>query len=347
MDRFIRRLPEKIEKHPVRSVFCAAVFLTLFMELLSRRSLWSLLVFVGTRPHIFLYNVCIVLWTFSLLLLVKRRLFWGTVISVVWMILGIADFVLLSFRVTPFNGADLRLTKDAVLVAGKYLQWWHVVLMAAAIVGLAVLFVFLFRKLPRSRRKISYLKSGIFIIFSLLALFGANSVATAAGIFSAQFGNLAEAYQDYGFSYCFANSLVNTGIKRPEDYSMETVQEIKDEEIVPESHGTSPLVLEEEPDVVNETGIAVTEQTPNIIFLQLESFSDPMKYLQIECSEDPIPNYRKLMEQYSSGYLSVPSVGAGTANTEFEVITGMNLDFFGPGEYPYKTVLQKDRKSVV
>lgn len=342
MDRFIRRLPEKIEKHPVRSVFCAAVFLTLFMELLSRRSLWSLLVFVGTRPHIFLYNVCIVLWTFSLLLLVKRRLFWGTVISVVWMILGIADFVLLSFRVTPFNGADLRLTKDAVLVAGKYLQWWHVVLMAAAIVGLAVLFVFLFRKLPRSRRKISYLKSGIFIIFSLLALFGANSVATAAGIFSAQFGNLAEAYQDYGFSYCFANSLVNTGIKRPEDYSMETVQEIKDEEIVPESHGTSPLVLEEEPDVVNETGIAVTEQTPNIIFLQLESFSDPMKYLQIECSEDPIPNYRKLMEQYSSGYLSVPSVGAGTANTEFEVITGMNLDFFGPGEYPYKTVLQKE-----
>ncbi len=47
------------------------------------------------------------------------------------------------------------------------------------------------------------------------------------------------------------------------------------------------------------------------------------------------------MERYPSGYLSVPSVGAGTANTEFECITGMNLDFFGPGEYPYKTVLQK------
>lgn len=25
----------------------------------------------------------------------------------------------------------------------------------------------------------------------------------------------------------------------------------------------------------------------------------------------------------------------------FECITAMNLDFFGPGEYPYKTVLQK------
>ncbi len=34
-------------------------------------------------------------------------------------------------------------------------------------------------------------------------------------------------------------------------------------------------------------------------------------------------------------------MGAGTANTEFEVLTGMNLRYFGPGEYPYKTVLKE------
>ena len=45
--------------------------------------------------------------------------------------------------------------------------------------------------------------------------------------------------------------------------------------------------------------------------------------------------------------MNVPSVGAGTANTEFEAITGMNLDFFGPGEYPYKTILkQTDCESI-
>ena len=46
------------------------------------------------------------------------------------------------------------------------------------------------------------------------------------------------------------------------------------------------------------------------------------------------------MQNYSTGYFKVPSVGAGTANTEFEVLTGMNLRYFGPGEYPYKTVLK-------
>ena len=47
------------------------------------------------------------------------------------------------------------------------------------------------------------------------------------------------------------------------------------------------------------------------------------------------------MKEYSSGYYKVPSVGAGTANTEFETITGMSLHLFGPGEYPYKSILRR------
>ncbi len=47
------------------------------------------------------------------------------------------------------------------------------------------------------------------------------------------------------------------------------------------------------------------------------------------------------MDEYSSGYYKVPSVGAGTANTEFESITGMSMRYFGPGEYPYKGILKE------
>ena len=47
------------------------------------------------------------------------------------------------------------------------------------------------------------------------------------------------------------------------------------------------------------------------------------------------------MEEYTSGYYKVPSVGAGTANTEFESITGMSMHYFGPGEYPYKSILKE------
>ena len=44
------------------------------------------------------------------------------------------------------------------------------------------------------------------------------------------------------------------------------------------------------------------------------------------------------MQTYSSGELTVPACGAGTANVEFEVLTGLSVKFFGPGEYPYKAV---------
>ncbi|MCI8549871.1 MAG: sulfatase-like hydrolase/transferase [Lachnospiraceae bacterium] len=341
MGSFLEKLKLKARQHPAFFCFYVSIFLNFMVEILSRKSLLESLVFLVMRPHVFLYNAFIIYWCFSLLLLVRRKLFLGTVIGIIWLILGFVNLVLLGFRVTPFNGADLRLTKDAMTIAGKYLTWWHLVLLAVGVVALLAALVVLFRKLPKWPRKPSYMKGLVFVVFSFLALLGLSSVGMRTGILANQFGNLAQAYLDYGFPFCFSNSLMNTGISKPEDYSVETVQEIKEEGILPEEHGWAPLISEERPTIVDELGVAVTKQTPNIIFLQLESFSDPMKYLHMTCSEDPIPNFRKLMEKYSSGYLRVPSVGAGTANTEFEVITGMNLDFFGPGEYPYKTVLQK------
>lgn len=73
--------------------------------------------------------------------------------------------------------------------------------------------------------------------------------------------------------------------------------------------------------------------------IQLESFFDPLLIEGIEFDVDPISNFRKLKEHFSTGTFSVSTIGGGTANTEFEVLTGLNLDFFAPGEYPYNTTV--------
>ena len=49
----------------------------------------------------------------------------------------------------------------------------------------------------------------------------------------------------------------------------------------------------------------------NVIFIQLESYIDPSMIQGLELSEDPVPNWTALKEAYSSGYLTVPVVGAG------------------------------------
>ena len=79
---------------------------------------------------------------------------------------------------------------------------------------------------------------------------------------------------------------------------------------------------------------------PNIIFLQLESFYDVTNIEGYEYSAHPHPIYSMLKEQLPGGSLTVPSIGAGTANTEFEIITGMDVSLFGIAEYPYLSVLQ-------
>ena len=82
---------------------------------------------------------------------------------------------------------------------------------------------------------------------------------------------------------------------------------------------------------------------PNIIMIQLESFFDPELLKGYEYSQDPVPVFRSLKDDPAcpSGWLIVPVVGAGTVNTEFEILTGMSTDFFGAGEYPYNTILQE------
>lgn len=79
---------------------------------------------------------------------------------------------------------------------------------------------------------------------------------------------------------------------------------------------------------------------PNIVFLQLESFYDVTNIEGYEYSRHPHPIYSMLKDQLPGGKLTVPSIGAGTANTEFEIITGMDVSLFGIAEYPYLSVLQ-------
>ncbi len=101
---------------------------------------------------------------------------------------------------------------------------------------------------------------------------------------------------------------------------------------------------EEEPwyvKAVKKTAKPREDGKVNIIAVQLESLFDLQKYTAVQYDKDPTPFLHAMMQRYTSGYVSVPSIGAGTANTEFEMLTSMNMYSFGPGEYPYKTILNK------
>ena len=290
------------------------------IEAISRHSVSEAFNYMTERPLVFLYNSFLIFTTTMLVYLVRRRVFMRVLLTIFWLGLGIINGVLLANRVTPFTGPDLHLITDAVKIANKYLSpFFFVIVMIIAMLVLIAM-VILFVKGPRYRGKLRYRVNIPFVLIVVLAFAGTTRLALDKRVLSNYFGNIAFAYQDYGYPYCLATTIFNTGISCPRDYSETAINEIKD------SESNLP-----------KTG----EKRPNIIFLQLESFFDPTLVNYLDISEDPIPNFRKLMKEYSSGYYKVPSVGAGTANTEFESITGMSLRYFGPGEYPYKSILKE------
>ena len=268
----------------------------------------------------FLYNAFLIFTTTLIVYLFRRRVFWRTILFIFWMGLGIINGVLLSNRVTPFTGPDLHLITDAFQIADRYLSPFFFVVVVIVAVLAVIGLIILFFKGPRYQGKMRYKLNIPLIAVGIAAFAGTTKLALEKRVLSNYFGNIAFAYEDYGYPYCLATTVFNTGIGLPRDYSEEAVENIvKSEESLP------------------ETG----EKRPNILFLQLESFFDPELVEYLNISEDPIPNFRKLMQEYSSGYFKVPSVGAGTANTEFESITGMSMRYFGPGEYPYKSILKE------
>jgi len=68
---------------------------------------------------------------------------------------------------------------------------------------------------------------------------------------------------------------------------------------------------------------------PNVIIIMSESFMDPTIIDGLEFSSDPVPNFRSLAEMHKSGMVVVPVYGGGTANTEFEFLTGNSIFFTG------------------
>ena len=302
---------------------CGIVFV---VEILSRRDFLSACSFVGGHTGAFLFNAFIVFASLSLVYLFRRRAFFRIIISGFWIILGIINGCILSNRVTPFGFTDLKCIND--LFAMNNTNYFTAEEATIVVIGLGLFALFcavLFIKGPRYQgriHKIVVLASIVSVMFIGLPV--TTSAAQNANVVASYFSNIAQGYENYGFIYGFSSSVVDRGMSKPDDYTEEHVAEITDKV-----------------DSTKQETTVTKDEAPNIICVLLESFCDPDEIKFLHYNDDPIPTFHKLEENYSTGYLTVPVVGAGTANSEFEVLTGMSIQYFGTGEYPYKTILKK------
>ena len=294
------------------------------IECISRRSFFSACSFVGGHTLAYFYNAFIIFVSLSLVYLFKHRALFRVLISGFWLFLGTINGCILSKRVTPFGYTDLKCLSDLFAMQNtNYFTAAEAITVVTIVAIFLAICIWLGVHGPKFQGNNHRIFAPLFVVGLLFMLPVTTKAAQDSNILASYFSNIAQGYENYGFVYGFSSSVVGRGMTKPDDYKEETID-----------------TLTASSANVGETTVASDDQ-PNIVVVLLESFCDPTEVNFLQLSEDPIPNFRNLYENYSSGYLTVPVVGAGTANTEFEVLTGMSMQYFGTGEYPYKTILKE------
>ena len=308
-----------------------ALALALVVEWLNRGfSPARLFRFIGQQPVAFLFSALVILTSLVFSELFKRRRAVLLTVALIWLALGIVEYMVVKERTQPFCSVDILMIKDAFSLITVYYTWTKIIVIFASGFLAIFLVIMMFARMKRRKRYNFPMSLAAFVGFVLLSVMVA-ALGVRAGTLPTKFESLVDAYNDYGFVTCFTFTFGRQGIARPEEYSAETVAEILTD--IQDESDSAELVY---PVFDADDNVA----HPNIVFVQLESFFDVNTIVGAEYSRDPTPWFNRLCDRFPSGELYVPTIGGGTANTEFEVVTGLNLEFFGAGEYPYNTILQ-------
>lgn len=83
------------------------------------------------------------------------------------------------------------------------------------------------------------------------------------------------------------------------------------------------------------------DEKPNVIYLMSESFIDPYYLGKHLYKEDPVPYFRELYNNSISGYMYSSEFGGGTANVEFEALTGFSTQFMRPDHVAFQQFINQ------
>lgn len=138
-------------------------------------------------------------------------------------------------------------------------------------------------------------------------------------------------YQRNGFVPGLLFNTHITAMARPKGYSQERMQEI----------ATRYRDLAAR---TNQGRTGSLDDT-NIILVLSESFADPTWLKTVRMQQTPIPFTTRLMKRTVGGRMLAPGFGGGTANVEFELLTGQSLSQFKPQlSIPYEQLVPREKE---
>ncbi len=235
----------------------------------------------------------------------------GAAANVVFGLLSYANLLKIDGRDDPLVPADILLLREALQASGDYRLDLHPGIIALIVLSTALM-IFLAVKSGRTKKRPA-LPRIIGIVLSLAVFAGAffglyrDRELYASFPVSSEY-NMTTVFNELGLNYCFLYNFNLYSVDKPEGYSEKQVEGYIAEQETEKAEGVKPQIL-----------MIMCEAFNDVTDADAFTYSD---------EDDPMRGFYEVTKSPNSisGHIVVPNFGAGTANTEFDVLTGMQTN---------------------
>ena len=317
-------------------ILLAGVFATLGLEFSSNHDLtW-------------MYPLCLLLeWALvafamlGLFFLFQRRCGGAVVLAVALYVLGLAEYFVILFKSMPISPGDLTALSTAAAVAGTGFTYTitSFCMLSLAFTVIAIQICTLAAQVAPKRQKGSWRGLVLNLLIAIVCLGGIAAHTTLLDYYHTLYIQVyswrpLESYYRQGFLPSFISGAQTIKPSKPEDYTVSGAKKLiseyaKEYDDNNQTGGSSAARL--------EATKQFDEEKPTVIAIMNETFSDLSIYQNMHADYQGPTYFKSIDDCLSRGRLYVSAYGGGTANTEFEFLTGNSMAYLGSGVYPYTT----------
>lgn len=317
-------------------ILLAGVFATLGLEFSSNHDLtW-------------MYPLCLLLeWALiafamlGLFFLFQRRCGGAVVLAVALYVLGLAEYFVILFKSMPISPGDLTALSTAAAVAGTGFTYTitSFCMLSLAFTVIAIQICTLAAQVAPKRQKGSWRGLVLNLLIAIVCLGGIAAHTTLLDYYHTLYIQVyswrpLESYYRQGFLPSFISGAQTIKPSKPEDYTVSAAKKLiseyaKEYDDNNQTGGSSATRL--------EATKQFDEEKPTVIAVMNETFSDLSIYQNMHADYQGPTYFKSIDDCLSRGRLYVSAYGGGTANTEFEFLTGNSMAYLGSGVYPYTT----------
>jgi phosphoglycerol transferase MdoB-like AlkP superfamily enzyme len=321
---------EKVSKRISTTILlCMPLIMFTIVEILNDFS------FFNKHVQVYLINYIYYLLLYLILFAAINRLRISIFVSnILIYTLAVINYYKILFRGEPLQVWDIVTVRTAINVSSSYpLLLSSVLVLTFLSLALITLFVFKFKfSLPTTRTRV--VTGTVSLLLSALvigSLFSTDRYRITPLSFMQKLGitnnvwNQPSNYSENGLLLALTMNAQNLIMKMPEGYSVRNVAEI----------GTRQLAIVEADEVLSNGAVLEEAKKPNIIVIMCESYADLSDVAPFATSENVTEYIDSMQENTKKGDLYVSTYGGGTANSEFEFLTGNSMAFLPTGSVPY------------